>query len=180
MLSQGPRTVERLATQSGMSVANVSRHLQILLEAKLIKFNKQGNYVIYSLSNSEVALFLLSLWRLCEYQLTDIARIKEDFLQHFDDTQTLSLNEVRERLENGSIILLDVRPVGEFEADHIPGAISVPIDEIDTYIKTISPGTEIAAYCRGPFCVHSSEVVEKLRNEGFMAYRLEEGYRNLI
>lgn len=178
LLSQGPKSVEKLAQQSEMSVANVSRHLQILLDARLVKFTKQGTYVIYALSAPEIADFLLSLWRVCESQLADIPRIKEDFLQHFDDMQTLSLDEVMDKMEAGTIILLDVRPTGEFEAGHIPGAISVPIDEIDAYIQNLPRDIEVAAYCRGPFCVYSEEVVKKLQSKGFTAYRLEEGYKN--
>lgn len=176
LLSQGPKSVEKLAQLSEMSVANVSRHLQILLDARLVKFSKQGTYVIYTLSAPEIADFLLSLWRVCESQLADISRIKEDFLQHFDDVQTLSLDEVMDKLETGTIILLDVRPPGEFEEGHLAGAISVPIDEIDAYIQNLPPDIEVAAYCRGPFCVYSSDVVKKLQNRGIKAYRLEEGY----
>lgn len=176
LLSQGPKSVERLAQQSEMSVANVSRHLQILLEARLVTFQKQGTYVIYSLSSPEVADFLLALWRVSESQLADITRIKEDFLQHADDMETLTLDEVLEKLEAGTIILLDVRPVGEYEAGHIPGAISVPFDKIDAYIQQLAPDLEIAAYCRGPYCVYSTEVVKKLKEKGFTAYRLAEGH----
>lgn len=178
LLSQGPKSVEGLAQQSEMSVANVSRHLQILLDARLVKFHKQGTYVIYSLSSPEIADFLLALWRVSESQLADITRIKENFLQHSDDMQTLSLDEVMAKLEAGTIILLDVRPAGEYEEGHIPGAISVPIDEIDAYIQNLAPDVEVAAYCRGPYCVYSAEVVKKLQEKGFTAYRLAEGYRN--
>ncbi|MCP3775074.1 metalloregulator ArsR/SmtB family transcription factor [Paenibacillus sp. MZ04-78.2] len=178
LLAQGPKSVEKLAQQSEMSVANVSRHLQILLDARLVKFNKQGTYVIYTLGAPEVSNFLLSLWRLCESQLADISRMKEDFLQHFDDVLTLSLDEVMDKLEAGTIILLDVRPTGDFVAGHMPGAISIPIDEIDEYIQNLPRDIEVAAYCRGPFCIYSTEVVKKLQNEGFTVYRLEEGYRN--
>lgn len=174
LLSQRPSSVENLAVNSGMNVANVSRHLQILLEAKLVDFNKDGNRVIYSVRSEAISYFLSSLWQLSENQLPDIAMIKEDFLSNISDTKTLTLEEVKTRMETGNILLIDVRSSKEYMENHIPGAVSVPADEIDEYIKTISPKTEIAAYCRGPFCIHSSEVVEKLSNVGFDAYRIKE------
>ncbi|WP_159888676.1 ArsR/SmtB family transcription factor [Paenibacillus puerhi] len=175
LLSQGPKSVEKLAQATEMSVANVSRHLQILLDANLVKFNKKGTYVIYTLASPKIADFLTSLWRISEMQLADIGRIKNDFMSQSGDVQVLSLDEVLTRMEEGSIILLDVRPTDEFETGHIPGAISVPMEDLHEYLTKLPREIEIAAYCRGPYCVYSAQAVEKLRQEGFTAFRLEAG-----
>ncbi|OBZ14722.1 ArsR family transcriptional regulator [Bacillus sp. FJAT-27264] len=175
LLSQGPKSVEKLARGTEMSVANVSRHLQVLLDARLVKFSKQGTYVIYTLANPEILDFLNSLWRLSESQLAEISRIKLNFMNNFEEIQTLSLNEVLNKVEDGSIILLDVRPAEEFDAGHIPGAISVPMEELDTYLQGLPKDTRIAAYCRGPYCIFSTQAVEKMQQEGFTAFRMEEG-----
>jgi len=175
LLSQGPKSVEKMAEATGMSVANVSRHLQILLDANLVKFSKKGTYVIYTLAGPEVSSFLNGLWRLSEMQLGDVTRIKNDFIGQYDDLQTLSLSEVLNKMDQGSIVLLDVRPTDEFEAGHIPGAISVPMEELHHYLQTLPRGAQIAAYCRGPYCVFSAEAVQKMQEEGFAAFRVEEG-----
>ena len=175
LLSQGPKSVEKMAEATEMSVANVSRHLQILHEANLVKFSKRGTYVIYSLASSSVDNFLNSLWRIGEMQLGDIARLKNDIMHQYDELQTHSLHEVVTKLEEGSIVLLDVRPTDEFEAGHIPGALSVPMNELHHFLQSLPKGTPVAAYCRGPYCVYSAEAVKIMKAEGFSAVRLEEG-----
>lgn len=175
LLSQGPKTVEKMAQCTDMSIANVSRHLQILHEAKLVRFTKKGTYAIYSLSDSAVVDFLSSLWRICEKQLPDIARLKGNFIDHLDEVQTLSMDEVAKRLDNGSIFLLDLRPKEEYEAGHISGAISVPMENLDGFIEGMPRSSEVIAYCRGPLCVYSALAVQKLQAEGITAYRMDEG-----
>ncbi|RPK31395.1 ArsR/SmtB family transcription factor [Paenibacillus xylanexedens] len=175
LLSQGPKTVEKLAEATGMSMANVSRHLQVLHDANLVRFNKKGTYVIYTLASPEVEGFLNSLWRISEIQLADITRIKNDFMCQFGELDTLSMNEVMKKMEEGSIILLDVRPSEEFEAGHIPGAMSVPMEQMQHFVQTLPKGTPIAAYCRGPYCVLAVEAVKMLQKEGYTAFHMEEG-----
>ncbi|QUL53476.1 ArsR family transcriptional regulator [Paenibacillus tritici] len=175
VLSNGSRTVEKIATCTDMNVANVSRHLQVLLDAKLVKFSKKGTYVIYSLADPEIIEFLSSLWRISEKQLPDISRLKDDFLNNLDDVHTLTMDEVREKLNNDSIILVDLRPKEEYEMDHIAGAISIPMEELEIFIRDIPKNTEIIAYCRGPLCVYSALATQKLQSEGFTAFRMEEG-----
>ncbi|AIW40073.1 MULTISPECIES: ArsR/SmtB family transcription factor [Paenibacillus] len=175
VLSNGSRTVEKIATCTDMNIANVSRHLQVLLDAKLVKFTKKGVYVIYSLADPEIIEFLSSLWRISEKQLPDISRMKDDFLNNLDDVQTLTMDEVREKINNDSIILVDLRPKEEYDMDHIAGAISVPMEELDALIREIPKNTEIIAYCRGPLCVYSALATQKLQSEGFTAFRMEEG-----
>lgn len=175
LLSNGSRTVEKIAASTDMNVANVSRHLQVLLDAKLVKFTKKGTFVIYSLADPEIINFLSSLWRISEKQIPDISRMKDDFINNLDDIQTLTMDEVRQRIKNDSIILVDLRPKEEYEMDHIAGAISMPMEELEVFIRDIPKNTEIIAYCRGPLCVYSALAAQKLQSEGFTAYRMEEG-----
>ncbi|EFM12268.1 transcriptional regulator, ArsR family [Paenibacillus curdlanolyticus YK9] len=175
LLSQGPKSVEKLAQNTEMSVANVSRHLQVLLDANLVRFSKKGTYVFYSLATPDIEGFLTSLWRISEMQLGDVMRIKSEFMSASADTHTLSLRDVLSKMEAGSIILLDVRPTDEYEAAHIPGAISVPLEDLDRYLRNLPKDVEIAAYCRGPYCVSSAEAVAVMQQQGYTAFRMEEG-----
>ncbi|CAM3353600.1 metalloregulator ArsR/SmtB family transcription factor [Paenibacillus taichungensis] len=175
VLSNGSKTVEKIATCTEMNIANVSRHLQVLLDAKLVKFTKKGTYVIYSLADPEIIEFLSSLWRISEKQLPDIGRMKEDFLNNLDDVQTLTMDEVMEKLNNSSMVLIDLRPKEEYEMDHIEGAISMPMEKLDVLMRELPKDAEIIAYCRGPLCVYSALAAQKLQSEGFNAYRMEEG-----
>jgi rhodanese-related sulfurtransferase len=175
LLSNGPKSVENLAQQTGMSVANVSRHLQILLDSRLVKFRKEGTYVIYSLEDPMVTHFLIALWNLCENRLSDIPRIKEDLLNQYEGVRTISKEDLLQRMAANKIIVLDLRPKDEYEAGHIEGAISVPMKELDAYLQTLPQDIVLAAYCRGPYCVNTTEAVERMRNKGFTAYRIDEG-----
>ncbi|MFB9277631.1 ArsR/SmtB family transcription factor [Cohnella cellulosilytica] len=175
LLSQGSKTVDKLATSSGMNFANVSRHLQILLEAKLVKFTKRGTHVIYSLASPDIVDLLTSLWRISEKQLPDIAKLKDDFMNNLDSIQTLTMDQVMEKLSTESILLLDLRPKEEFEIGHIRGAISVPMEELELFIRELPQDAEIIAYCRGPLCAYSAIAVQKLQAEGYRAFRMDEG-----
>ncbi|MGM1019833.1 MAG: ArsR/SmtB family transcription factor [Bacillota bacterium] len=175
LLTNGPKSVESLAQQTGMSVANVSRHLQILLDSRLVKFRKEGTYAIYSLEDPVVNEFLIVLWKLCENRLSEIPRIKEDLLHQYKGIQTISKEELLKRMVANTIIVLDLRPKDEYEAGHIEGAISVPMEELDAYLQTLPQHVELAAYCRGPYCVNTTEAVERIQQKGFTAYRIDEG-----
>ncbi|CAM3352717.1 metalloregulator ArsR/SmtB family transcription factor [Paenibacillus taichungensis] len=175
LLSNGPKSVEILAQQTGMSVANVSRHLQVMLDSRLVKFRKEGTYAIYNLGDPVVSEFLMVLWKLCENRLSDIPRIKEDLLQQYEGMQTIAKEELLERMAANKIVVLDIRPKDEYEAGHIEGAISVPLEELDTYLQTLPSHIELAAYCRGPYCVNTTEAVERILKKGFTAYRIDEG-----
>lgn len=175
LLSQGSKTVEKLAACTDMNFANVSRHLQVLLDAKMVKFTKKGTYAVYSLADPAIVDFLSSLWRISEKQLPDIRKLKEDFLIHLDEVQTLTMDEVMEKMNNESIFLLDVRPKEEYENGHIEGAISVPMDDLELYMRGLPQNAEIIAYCRGPLCVYSALAAQKLHSKGFRAFRMDEG-----
>ncbi|MCP3779870.1 metalloregulator ArsR/SmtB family transcription factor [Paenibacillus sp. MZ03-122A] len=175
VLSQSPRTVEKLAACTEMNIANVSRHLQVLLDAKLVKFTKKGTYAIYSLADPEITDFLSSLWKISEKQIPDIKRMKDDFLNNLNDIHTLSMDEVKKKLDENSIILVDLRPKEEFETGHIQGAISMPMEDLDVLMGELPEEAEVVAYCRGPLCVYSALATQKLQVKGFKAYRMEDG-----
>lgn len=175
LLSNGPKSVESLAVQTGMSVANVSRHLQILLEAKLVRFQKKGTFVIYSISDSSVTHFLSSLWNLCEDRLADIKLIKNELKMQYAGVQTITKNDLLAKMKQDNMVLIDLRPVEEYETSHIPGAISVPLEQLEEYLKTLNKDVELAAYCRGPYCSLVAQAVDYIQKQGFTAYRMEEG-----
>ncbi|MBP1917390.1 rhodanese-related sulfurtransferase/DNA-binding HxlR family transcriptional regulator [Lederbergia galactosidilyticus] len=176
LLSNGPKTVEKLARDSGMSVANVSRHLQILNDSRLVKFTKKGTYVIYSLTDESVVDFLYSLWKISENHISDINQIKRDFIKNLDGIETLSVDELYGKLAKEDIVLLDLRAEDEFENGHIEGAISVPMEELDLYLQKLPKDKEIIAYCRGKFCALSAIAAKKLKEHGFTAYSMDESF----
>lgn len=177
ILSNGPKSVDTLAKQTGMSIANVSRHLKILLEAKLVKFQKKGTFVIYSVSDISVTHFLSSLWNLCENRLADIKVIKDELNGKYEEVQYITKQDLIMKMQKNNVILIDIRPIEEFTTSHIKGAISVPLEQLDDYLQTLTKDVELVAYCRGPYCSLASEAVNYMQDQGFTAYRIEEGVR---
>ena len=175
LLSQGPKSVEVLANYTESGMANVSKHLQALYEARLVKYKKTGTYVYYELADKAVSNFLSLFWKLGESQIPDIQRFKEELNHNFEDVRTLTLDELRQAMETGEIVLLDVRPQDEYENDHIPGAISIPIEDLEGRMLSLPKTDKVIAYCRGPYCIYAAQAVQLLANCGFNAYRLEEG-----
>lgn len=175
LMSQGAKSVEKLARQTGMSTANVSRHLQILAEARLVSSRKKGTFVYYELANPAVNELLLALWKAGERQLTDIRRIKDQLWHTQDRLYPMPLAEALEKQRQGDIVLIDVRPAEEYEYGHIAGAISVPMHALAERMQQWSGELEIVAYCRGPYCAYAAHAVKELRTHGFAAYHLEEG-----
>jgi rhodanese-related sulfurtransferase/DNA-binding transcriptional ArsR family regulator len=175
LLSQGPKSVEHLAEAAGSGVANISKHLQVLVESRLVKNRKLGTYIYYELASPAVAELLDTLWRVSESQMSDIRLLKDSFSRQFDDVHTLALDELKEKMDDGSVILIDVRPREEFEAAHIPGAISIPLSELELQFSTLPQNADIAAYCRGPYCVYAAQAARFLTHHGFRASRVEEG-----
>lgn len=175
LLSQGRKSVESLAQNTEMSIANVSQHLQNLLEARLVKVQKKGTYAFYELADKSVAEFVISMHRLSETQHAEVQRIKETFLNQQGALEPIDLEEVLNRMKEGNVILIDVRPKDEYDTDHIPGAVSIPIDQLNDQLSMIQSDKEIVAYCRGPYCIYAIQAVELLRNHGFSAHRIEAG-----
>ncbi|MFX3623872.1 MAG: ArsR/SmtB family transcription factor [Ectobacillus sp.] len=178
LLSQGPKSVERLAKNTGMTVANVSQHLQTLYNANLVSYKKQGNFVIYELADSSIAEFIGSLHRLSEKQLVQVQQLKKEFLNDHFGVEGLSLPDLKRRMENGEVLLLDVRPREEYEEAHIPGAVSMPIQELEEKLNSLSVDCDVVAYCRGPYCLMAVEAVKLLKAKGIRAFRLEKSVQD--
>ncbi len=177
LLGQAPRTVEALADQTAMSIANTSQHLQVLRTAGLVRSEKQGLYVTYRLASAAVVHLLGALRRVAEEHVEDLAAAKRALLLDADDLTPVSGRELLQRVRSGDVVLLDVRPREEFASAHLPHALSVPIDELARRLDEMPKTTELVAYCRGPYCVYAAEAVRLLRRRGFRASRLEDGVR---
>ncbi|MFO7561440.1 MAG: metalloregulator ArsR/SmtB family transcription factor [Enhygromyxa sp.] len=175
LLCQGPRTVEALAEQAGISVANASQHLKVLRTARLVEAEKQGLYVEYRLASDEVARFFVALRRLASTRLAEIDQVTREFLDARDGMEPVLGKELLRRVRSGEVTVLDVRPAEEYRAGHIPGALSIPITELRARLGELPQGAEIVAYCRGPYCIMAIEAVELLRKKGFRAHRMEQG-----
>jgi len=175
LLCQGPRTVESLAQQAAVSIANASQHLQVLRRARLIDGRKKGLYVEYRLADEQVLRFVHALRTLAEARLTEIGEIASAFLRERGSLQRVSGKELLRRVRNAEVTVLDVRPAEEYRAGHIPGARSVPLKELKKRLSELPKSREIVAYCRGPHCVMAIEAVRLLRSKGFRAHRMEEG-----
>lgn len=174
ILCQGERTVESLAKETNMTMGNTSQHLQVLRETRLVESEKRGMFVIYQLSDESVCNFINSIHNLAENRLIEIEQIKQKFLNQKDDFDILNQDELVSRILDGSVLLIDVRPNEEYNSGHIEGAISIPLSELAEKIETLSNNKEIVAYCRGKYCVLSVKAVDKLRQNGFKANRLED------
>lgn len=175
LLCQGPRTVEALAAQAALSVANASRHLQVLRGAGLVDSEKHGLYVEYRLADEQVGRFYLALRELAESRLAAIEKLTREFFEQRDGLEAVPGEELVRRVKRGEVTILDVRPVEEYRAGHIPGALSIPITEISARLDEIPKGRDVVAYCRGPYCVMAIEAVQMLRRQGVRAHRLEQG-----
>jgi rhodanese-related sulfurtransferase len=175
LLSQGARTVEALARQTGQSVATTSHHLQVLRRARLVDAEKAGLYVTYRLADPLVGTFLLDLRRLAELRLAEIEQITHQFLGARGALEAVDNDELVRRVRSGAVTLIDVRPREEYAAGHLPGAISMPLPDLPKRLKELQKRRDIVAYCRGPYCVMALDAVELLRRKGFRAHRLELG-----
>jgi rhodanese-related sulfurtransferase len=175
LLCQGPRTVEALAREAGLSVANTSQHLQILHAARLVDANKEGLFVTYRLADQQVCEFFQALRALAESRLAEIEAIVRQFNSGRESMEPVEKQALLERVRRAEVIVLDVRPVEEYRAGHIPGAVSIPLRELRSQLSRLPRRREIVAYCRGPYCVLAVEAVKLLRSKGFRAIRLEKG-----
>ncbi|MBT2686563.1 ArsR family transcriptional regulator [Bacillus sp. ISL-47] len=174
-LSQGPKTVDRLSKEAKMSVANTSKHLQSLLEAKLVKFSKDKNFVFYSLADDNVVELLHSIKNLAEMQFSDITHVRKGYIGRDDKIKMVQLKDILKEIQDGEAVLIDVRPEDEYKDQHISGAISVPVQNLEEHISSLPRDKKIIAYCRGPYCAFATQAVETLNSLGYEAYRMEEG-----
>lgn len=175
LLCQGPRTVEALGRLAGISVANASQHLQVLRSARLVEAEKEGLYVTYRLADPEVCDFYRALRQLAESRLVEIESVTRDYLHAKNQLEPVDRAALVEKVRSGEVTVLDVRPLEEYRAGHIPGALSVPLAELESRLADLPRDREVVAYCRGPYCVLAVEAVETLRAHGFDAVRLEDG-----
>jgi rhodanese-related sulfurtransferase len=179
LLCQGERNVEVLAKESGLAIANASQHLQVLRAARLVEAEKVGLFVVYRLADQAVCEFFRSMRVLAESRLAEVEQIKRRFLEGREGMQPVDRDGLLELVREEAVTVLDVRPVEEYNAAHIPGALSIPLKELKLHLAELPRDQEIVAYCRGPFCVLSVQAVEMLRAQGFNAVRLEEGIQDL-
>ena len=175
LLCQCEKSVETLAEQSGMSVANTSRHLHLLREARLVDTRREGRFVFYRMGGGEVCSLTRSLRHLAETRLAEIDRIKEEYFASPTLFHPVDFRELHRRAKNGDILILDVRPTDEFANSHISFAVSIPLSQLKKRTKELSRTKEIVAYCRGPHCVLAEEAVSMLKSKGFRAFRLSDG-----
>jgi rhodanese-related sulfurtransferase len=175
LLGQAPRTVEALAREASMSVANASQHLQVLRAARLVSAERKGLYVEYRLAGHEVGRFFVALRGLARARLAEVGEVAREYFEERGVMEAVPGDELLRRVRSGEVTVLDVRPVEEYRAGHIPGALSIPAGELETRLMELPDGPEIVAYCRGPYCVMAIEAVELLRRKGFRAHRMEQG-----
>jgi rhodanese-related sulfurtransferase/DNA-binding transcriptional ArsR family regulator len=175
LLAQGERTVEEIAKEASMSVANASQHLQVLKAARMVGSRREGLYVHYQLADEDVFRTWQAVRDLAESRLAEVDRVVESYLEDRDALEAVDATELMERMSDEGVVVLDVRPEEEYGAGHIPGALSVPVDALEAALQTLPRDREVVAYCRGPYCVFSDEAVTLLRSRGYRAYRLREG-----
>ena len=176
LLAQTERSVEELASLSGMDFANTSAQLQVLGRARLVEGRRHGKRVIYGLADQDVVGFLASLRELSRARLAEVEQVARDYFHARDHLEPISSEELIKRLGDGQSLVIDVRPAQEYATGHISGALSVPLAELEARIPELSRDLEIVAYCRGPYCVLAPQATEILRRAGLTARRLEDGF----
>ena len=176
LLAQGERTVDSLASETEMSIASASQHLQALREGGLVESRKQGLFVHYRLADPTVFELSRSLRVVAERRLAEVERVVRDHFGDRSDPEPVGMAELLERVRTGKIVVVDTRPPGEYAAGHIAGAISIPIDELQERLRKLPKSKEYVAYCRGPYCAYADRAVELLRANGRRARRLDQGF----
>lgn len=176
-LAQGVRSVEDLSARAHLTFANTSRHLQILRRARLVETERRGKRILYRLAGeAEVVALIKALGRVGERNMAEIVRVMADYFRARDALEPVSREDLVARLNDGLITVLDVRPEDEFAVGHVPGALNIPLAELEQRLGELPPDREVIAYCRGPYCVLSFEAVSALRARGYLVRRLEDGY----
>jgi ArsR family transcriptional regulator len=176
LVAQGERSVEDLAEGVGLTVANASQHLQHLRRAGLVAARRQAKFVLYRLADDAVLAMLAGLHKVAERNVGEVDRIVRSYFRERDALEPVTRRELKERMRQGLVTVLDVRPEDEFRLGHLPGAVNVPLGKLTGWLKRLDPKMEIVAYCRGPYCVLSFEAVAQLRARGFNARRLQDGF----
>jgi ArsR family transcriptional regulator len=174
-LSQGERSVEVLADRTGLTIANASQHLQHMRRAGLVANRRDGKFVYYRLADDAVLELLAALRKIAARNVAEVERVVRSYFDARDSLEAVSREELLERSRAGVVTILDVRPEDEFALGHLPGALNIPLRDLEARLGEIDPKQEIVAYCRGPYCVLSYEAVARLRARGFKVRRLEDG-----
>jgi ArsR family transcriptional regulator len=175
-LAQGERSVDVLADRVGLSIANTSQHLQQMRRAGLVMNRREGKFVYYRLADDSVLTLLAALRTIAERNVAEVDRVIRSYFNERDSLEPVSREELLERSRIGTVTVLDVRPPDEFALGHLPGAVNVPLRELEARLAEFDPEREVVAYCRGPYCVLSYEAVARLRSRGIKARRLEDGF----
>jgi rhodanese-related sulfurtransferase len=175
-IAQGERSVEELARAAGLTVANTSQHLQQLRLAGLVACRKEGLKVYYRISGDDVLTLFSALRLVAEHRLADVEQLVQTYLTTKDALEPVARSELLERVRDGLVTVLDVRPPEEFDAGHLPGAINIPLSQLEDHLEELDLEHEVIAYCRGPHCILAFDAVARLREHGFNARRLQDGY----
>jgi len=176
-LAQGERSVDELSARASLTFANTSRHLQILRRARLVETERRGKHVLYRLAgDAEIVSLIQALGRVGERNVAEVNRVMTDYFRARDALEPVSREDLVSRLQDDLVTVLDVRPEDEFALGHLPGALNIPLAELERRLAELSADREIVAYCRGPYCVLSFEAVAALRERGYLVRRLEDGY----
>jgi DNA-binding transcriptional ArsR family regulator/rhodanese-related sulfurtransferase len=176
LLAQGERTVDSLATEIGLSLANASQHLQALRQAALVESRKDGLFVYYRLADPDVFDLSKVVRSVAERRLAELDRLVHQHFRSRADAEAVPMAELLKRARSNQVVILDTRPASEYMAGHIPGAVSVPVDDLQRRLKQLTRGKEYVAYCRGPYCIYADRAVQMLRAHGRRARRLVEGF----
>jgi rhodanese-related sulfurtransferase/DNA-binding transcriptional ArsR family regulator len=176
LLAQGERTVDSLATELGLSLANTSQHLQVLRQSALVDSRKDGLFVFYRLAGGDVFELCRVVRTVAERRLADLDRLVRDHFGDRADAELVPMKELLKRARSKQVVILDTRPASEYVAGHIAGAISVPIDELQRRLQELTKDKDYVAYCRGPYCVYADRAVEILRTKGRRARRMRDGF----
>ena len=176
LLAQGEVSVEQIAEQTNLPIANASQHLQVLKQAQLVEINRQGNFIFYRLSNDNVFQAWKALRDLGVERISAIENVVKEFRKSKFNFQSVTIDELMEKIDSGKVTVIDVRPESEYHQGHIASAVSIPIEALSKRLKDLPKRTEIVVYCRGPFCVYADEAVAILVQAGFKAKRLAEGF----
>ncbi len=176
VLAQGERSVDELADEIDQSVANTSQHLQRLLRSGLVQSRRDGARIYFSLAGPVVSTLWQTMRQAAEQHVAGLQQLADDYLGDRSKLRTMTRNQLRKRLRDGDVVVLDVRPEPEYAAGHIRGAISIPVRELRSRLREIPGDSDIAAYCRGPYCVYADEAVRLLTRRGLAAARLEDGF----
>jgi rhodanese-related sulfurtransferase len=176
LLAQGDYAVEQISIQTDLSVANTSQHLQVLKTAQLVDVTRSGNFIHYRLANSNVFKAWKALRELGVERIATIDKLVKDFRQSKFKLESVTIDELIQKIDSGKVTILDVRPETEYGKGHIANSVSIPFDELSDRLKELPKRNEIIAYCRGPFCVFADEAVALLTKAGYKALRLEEGF----